>query len=94
MYKVIKHFVDLQDNNYRFNVGDEFPRKGAEVTLGRIDELAGNYNKQGVPLIEKEPPDSTKEEPKQEEETTEEEPEPEKETTKEKPKRGRNAAEK
>ncbi len=83
MYKVIKDFVDLQDNNHCYNAGDEFPREGAAVTFGRITELASNHNKQGVPLIEKEPPDSTEEEPEQEEEANEE-----------KPKRGRKAAEK
>lgn len=52
MYKVIKFFVDLQDNNHPYNVGDAFPRKGLEVTEERLAELAGSDNKQGVPLIE------------------------------------------
>lgn len=51
MYKVIKYFTDLHDNCHPYNVGDEFPRKGIEVTQERFDELAGNKNKQGVPLI-------------------------------------------
>lgn len=53
MYKVIKFFVDLQDNNHPYNVGDVFPRKGHEVTEERLAELAGSDNKQGVPLIAK-----------------------------------------
>lgn len=53
MYKVIKYFVDLQDNNHPYNVGDIFPRKGMKVSDDRITELAGPNNKQGVPLIEK-----------------------------------------
>lgn len=53
MHKVIKYFVDLQDNNHPYNVGDAFPRSGVSVTDGRIKELAGSNNKQGVPLIEK-----------------------------------------
>jgi hypothetical protein len=53
MYKVIKFFYDLQDNLHPYNVGDEYPRKGAETTDGRIAELASKNNLQGVPLIEK-----------------------------------------
>ena len=66
MYKVIKHFVDLQDNNHPYNVGDKFPHDGLSVTDGRLAELAGNRNKQGVPLIEKveEEPKKVAEEPK------------------------------
>ena len=52
MYKVIKHFTDMQDNNFAYNVGDEYPRKGASVLQSRINELAGSKNRQGVPLIE------------------------------------------
>lgn len=51
MYKVIKYFTDLQDNDYPYNVGDIFPRDGMTVTDDRLDELAGSKNKQGVPLI-------------------------------------------
>ena len=52
MYKVIKFFTDLHDNNYPYNVGDSFPRKGIEVSAGRLAELSGSDNKQGQPLIE------------------------------------------
>lgn len=60
MYKVIKKFHDLQDATktkngmvyHEYNVGDEFPRKGREVSEERLEELAGKENKQGVPLIE------------------------------------------
>ena len=52
MYKVIKHFVDLQDNNFAYQVGDEYPRKGMSVLPSRIKELAGKKNRQGCPLIE------------------------------------------
>ncbi len=60
MYKVIKKFHDLQDATktksgmiyHEYNVGDEFPRKGMEVSEERLNELAGDGNKQGVPLIE------------------------------------------
>ena len=53
MFKVIKYFCDLHDNNYPYNVGDAFPREGVEVAEKRLAELAGHENKQGVPLIEK-----------------------------------------
>lgn len=52
MYKVIKHFCDLQDKNHPYNVGDTFPREGLKVTDERLAELAGSKNKQGKPLIE------------------------------------------
>lgn len=52
MYTVIKHFVDLQDNNHSYKVGDNFPRLGLTVSDERLAELAGSENKQGVPLIQ------------------------------------------
>ena len=55
MYKVIKHFTDMQDSNFAYNVGDEYPRKGMSVLQSRIRELATDKNRQGVPLIEEIP---------------------------------------
>lgn len=52
MYKVIKYFTDLQDNNYAYYVGDTFPHNGVEVGSERIAELSSDKNLQGVPLIE------------------------------------------
>lgn len=52
MYKVIEHFVDLQDNNHPYNAGDEFPRTGLVVSDDRYAELAGSGNKRGIPLIQ------------------------------------------
>ena len=52
MYKVVKHFADLQDNNYEYKAGDTFPRRGLVVSEERLAELAGSANKQGVPLIQ------------------------------------------
>ena len=52
MYKVIKSFTDLQDNNYAYYVGDAFPRNGVEVGAERIAGLSSDKNLQGVPLIE------------------------------------------
>ena len=52
MYKVIKYFTDLQDNNYAYSVGDTFPRNGVDVGAERVAELSSDKNLQGVPLIE------------------------------------------
>ena len=52
-YKVIKHFTDIQDNNYAYNEGDTYPREGMSVLPSRIRELATNENRQGVALIVK-----------------------------------------
>lgn len=65
-YKVIKYFTDLQDNNYAYEIGSIYPRDGLKPTQERIDELASDKNKQGVPLIEaaKETPETAEEKPK------------------------------
>lgn len=55
MYRVIKAFVDLQDNNFAYQVGDEYPRKGLSVLPSRIKELASKKNRRGCPLIEEVP---------------------------------------
>ena len=59
MYKVIKHFTDMQDNNFAYDPKDParniYPRKGLSVLPSRIRELATDKNRQGVPLIEEIP---------------------------------------
>ena len=52
MYKVIKSFTDLQDNNYAYSGGDTFPHNGVEVSAERIAELASDKNRRHIPLIE------------------------------------------
>ena len=52
MYKVIKSFTDLRDNNYAYYAGDKFPHNGVEVGAERIAELASDKNRRGIPLIE------------------------------------------
>ena len=52
MYKAIKYFTDLQDNNYAYCVGDTFPHNGVDVDAERIAELESDKNRLGVPLIE------------------------------------------
>lgn len=54
MYRVIRHFTDLQDNGYPYLEGDVYPRDGLSVTKERIEELSGKRNKQKRPLIQKE----------------------------------------
>ena len=45
----------MQDNNFAYDVGDKYPRKGMSVLPSRIKELAGSKNRQGCPLIEEVP---------------------------------------
>lgn len=52
MYRVIKAFRDLKDNNHVYYVGDTFPHNGVDVGAERIAELASDKNRLGVPLIE------------------------------------------
>ena len=68
MFRVIKHFTDMQDNDFSYQVGDEYPRKGMSVLPSRIKELAGKKNRQGCPLIEEIP--EKVEEPKKENKTS------------------------
>lgn len=51
MYKVIKFFTDLQDEDHAYHEGDFFPREGLKVTPERIAELSSASNRRGVPLI-------------------------------------------
>ena len=53
MYRVIKYFIDLQDKNHEYNVGDIYPHNKKKVSASRIKELSTDKNRQGVPLIEK-----------------------------------------
>ena len=53
MYKVICRFADLKDDSHIYEVGDKYPRKGAETSEDRIAELSGSDNKIGEPLIKK-----------------------------------------
>ena len=53
MYRVVHKFYDLKDNNHAYSVGDTFPHNGVEVDAERVEELASDKNRLGVPLIEK-----------------------------------------
>lgn len=51
-YRAIQFFTDLQDDNYAYNIGDVFPRRGMIVSENRIQELCSGNNKQHRPVIE------------------------------------------
>ena len=51
-YKVIRHFTDLQDSNFKYAEGMIYPREGYIPSEKRIKELASDSNKQHTPLIE------------------------------------------
>ena len=51
-YRVVEMFTDLQDNNYKYEVGSTFPRKGKRVTKKRLQELSTVNNKRKTILIE------------------------------------------
>lgn len=53
MYRVIKFFRDLQDNNHAYHVGDIFPHGGMAVSEDRLLELSTDTNRRRIPLIEK-----------------------------------------
>ena len=52
MYKVLKHFTDLQDKGYPYNEGDIFPRDGLVVSEARLKELSSTNNRRKTKLIE------------------------------------------
>lgn len=51
MYRVVVSFKDLQDNGYRYQVGDTFPHEGLKVSDERIDELLTDKNRRHTPMI-------------------------------------------
>lgn len=53
-YRVIYAFKDLKDDNYRYSVGDIYPRDGGVTNKERINELKSDKNKIGKPLIKAE----------------------------------------
>lgn len=50
-YIVLETFTDLQDNKHRYFAGDEFPRKGLNVSDSRIEELLTSKNRRERPMI-------------------------------------------
>lgn len=58
-YTVVRNFTDLQDDNFKYRVGDVFPHPGAKVTKARIAELMGTNNKRGMAVIAEIPTERT-----------------------------------
>lgn len=52
-YKAIVRFTDLQDDGFKYNPGDIYPRAGLSVTPERIKELASKNNRRGMAVIKK-----------------------------------------
>lgn len=67
-YVAIENFTDLQDNNHKYVVGDEFPRSGLEVSKARLEELLTNKNRRQRPVIKavEEPEQEPAQEPESE----------------------------
>lgn len=69
-WRVISFFIDLQDGEHPYNVGDAFPREGRTVSEERIKELSTSQNRRKMPLIEAvkepEPVKEPEKEPKKE----------------------------
>ena len=52
MYKVIRAFRDLKNDEYVYEVGDIYPVEGYKPTKTRIKELLKGTNKNGKIYIE------------------------------------------
>lgn len=59
MYRVITPFLDLEDNEHRYDIGDTYPREGLSPSSARIAFLMSDKNKLGTPVIERAPADLT-----------------------------------
>ena len=51
MYKVVKAFTDIKDNNHVYLAGDKYPREGVVADEKRVAELASTQNRRGEVLI-------------------------------------------
>ena len=71
-YVVLRYFTDAQDNEYAYNEGDIYPRKGLTVSDARIKDLLSGNNFQRIALIKRVTEDEiAKSQPKKEEEAKE-----------------------
>lgn len=60
-YKVINIFIDSEDNNTLYKVGDDYPKGDHKPTKKRIEELSKVHPKYKVAFLkEKEPSKETK----------------------------------
>lgn len=65
MFVVLKAFVDAQDNNHIYSVGDVFPRHGFDVSDDRLEELSSNRNNYGTAFIINENPGEASSQPEE-----------------------------
>ena len=77
-YRVVCEFADAQDELHVYQVGDEFPRLGAQVDESRIEALASENNMLHKPVIvlyeEQIQPDDNQPENQEPEQAQEEQP--------------------
>lgn len=52
MYKVVRRFSDIKHDGHIYEVGDVYPKKGADATKARLKELSSTKNKYGKVFIE------------------------------------------
>ncbi|MBS4171938.1 hypothetical protein [Bacillus sp. FJAT-49736] len=52
-YKVVNDFIDTNDNNTRYKVGDVYPKGSYKPTKKRIEELSKEHPKYKCNFIEK-----------------------------------------
>lgn len=50
-YKVIRNFIDAEDEMHLYVKGDPYPRKG-KASKERVEYLSSDKNKAGTPVIE------------------------------------------
>lgn len=53
LYKVEVQFLDGQDDNHLYKIGDIYPRVGIKPTNERIEELSTDNNRRNVVAISK-----------------------------------------
>lgn len=53
LYKVEVQFLDGQDDNHLYKIGDIYPRVGINPTNERIEELSTDNNRRNVVAISK-----------------------------------------
>lgn len=57
-HKVINKFIDTQDNDTKYEVGDTYPKTSKKPTKKRIDELSKihpRYKRKFIEQIDEEP---------------------------------------
>lgn len=59
MFKVTRAFLDSQDNNRLYDVGDAFPADGVKVSKARVKSLLDGSNKNGKVYLEEVEDEST-----------------------------------